>query len=154
MGPMRGMGDPSTLDFITKASQSDLFEIHEGRLAAQRSHNPHIRRFASLMVSAHTKTTQGLKAAIRRSGLAPPPPPMLTDDQRRMMDDLKAAHGPDFDKTYIDQQVQAHQMTLNVVQAYVQTGRPGPIHDAAEATLPIVQHHLDMARDIQAHLDR
>jgi putative membrane protein len=152
-GPMQAgtMGD-RTLDFITKAAQSDEFERREGRLAEQRSHNPHVKKFAAMMVSAHTKTTIGLKKAIREAGMTPPPPPMLTDDQTHRMDDLKGMHGPDFDKTYIDQQVQAHTDTLAVVQAYADHGRPGPIKDAAQKTAPLVQQHLDMAKDIQSHM--
>ena len=151
-GPMApGMGD-HTMDFITKAAQSDEFERREGRLAEARTHNPHVKKFAAMMVSAHTKTTEGLKHAIRMAGMTPPPPPMLTDEQTHMMDDLKGMHGRDFDKTYIDQQVQAHQMTLGVVQDYARDGHPGPIKDAAAKTVPIVQHHLDLAKDIQSHM--
>jgi len=151
-GPMHGMGEPMAMDFITKAAQSDQFEIQEGRLAGMRSHNPHIRQFAQMMVSAHTKTTMGLKHAIRQTGMAPPPPPMLRDDQMHMISDLRSAHGPDFDRAYIDQQVHAHEQALQLMQNYAQNGHPGPIRDAAQMTAPIVQHHLDMARDIQSHI--
>jgi putative membrane protein len=150
MGPGQ-MGD-HTMDFVTKAAQSDEFERREGRLAEMRSHNPHVKQFAAMMVKAHTKTTMDLKRAIHMAGMTPPPPPMLTDDQMQMMASLKSMHGRDFDKTYIDQQVQAHQMTLEVMQGYAQNGRPGPIKDAAQQTTPLVQHHLDMAKDIQGHM--
>lgn len=153
-GPMHGagMGDGATADFITKAAQSDEFERREGRLAEMRAHNSHVKHFAAMMVTAHTKTTEGLKAAIRQAGMTPPPPPALTDDQTRMMADLKGMHGRNFDKAYIDQQVQAHQDTLAVVQGYAQNGHAGPIHDAAQKTAPLVQRHLDMAKDIQSHM--
>ena len=154
--PMNGMrggdGEGMTTDFITKAAQSDEFERGEGRLAETRSHNPHVKQFAAMMVSAHTKTTEGLKSAIRHAGMTPPPPPALTDDQMHMMADLKGMHGRDFDKAYIDQQVQAHTDTLGVMQNYAQNGHPGPIKDAAIKTTPLVQHHLDMAKDIQGHM--
>jgi len=152
-GPMQpGMMGDHTMDFVTKAAQSDEFEKSEGLLAERRSHNPHVKKFAAMMVSAHTKTTMGLKVAIHKAGMPVPPPPALTDEQMHMMSDLKSTHGPDFDKTYIDQQVQAHQMTLDVMQGYAQNGRPGPIKDAAIKTAPLVQHHLDMAKEIQGHI--
>jgi putative membrane protein len=161
MGPMQGpgmhgprMGDSMTMDFITKAGQSDLFEIKEGRLAAQRSHNPHVRQFATTMVSAHTKTTMGLKRAIRQAGMAPPPAPILPDDLMHMISDLRGLHGPDFDRAYIDQQVHAHAQALKLMQNYAQNGPPGPIRDAAQQTTAIVQQHLDMAKDIQSHIER
>jgi putative membrane protein len=153
--PMQASGQMEggmTADFIKKAARSDEFERQEGRLAETRAHNPQVRKFAAMMVSAHTKTTEGLKAAIRKAGMTPPPPPPLTDDQMHMMADLKGMHGADFDKTYIDQQVQAHQETLGVVQGYADNGQPGPIKMAAEKTVPIVQHHLELAKGLQSHM--
>ena len=160
-GPMRGpgsmhgpgmAGDGMTADFITKAAQSDEFERREGRLAEMRGHDPHVKHFARMMVSAHTKTTHDLKKAIHMAGMTPPPKPPLSDDQMQMMASLKSMHGRDFDKTYMDQQVQAHQMALDTMQGYAQNGHAGPIHDAAASTVPIVQSHLDMAKDIQSHM--
>jgi putative membrane protein len=141
-----------TADFITRAARSDEFERKEGRLAEHRAHSSAVRAFAARMVSDHTMTTKGLKRAIRHAHMTPPPPPPLTDDQIHMIGDLKTKHGGDFDKAYMDQQVNAHEDTLAVVQGYVQSGGPGPIHDAAQQTAPMVQHHLDMAKDIQSHL--
>ncbi len=149
-GPMGG--DPMTADFITKAAQSDEFERREGRLAEFRGHDHQVKHFAKMMVKAHTKTTRDLKKAIKMAGMTPPPKPPLSDDQAQMLASLKSMHGHDFDKTYIDQQVQAHQMTLGVMQGYAQTGQPGPIRDAAASTAPLVQSHLDMAKDIQSHV--
>jgi putative membrane protein len=103
------------------------------------------------MVTAHTRTTQALEAAIRRAGMTPPPPPGLTDDQSRMIADLRAAHGDQFDKVYVDQQIRAHQDALGLMQGFAQTGQPGPIRDAAAKTAPLVQHHLDMATALQSH---
>ena len=153
--PMRSqgmMGDQMAADFITKAAQSDEFERREGRLAESRGHDSHVKHFAHMMVKAHTKTTKDLKEAIRTAGMTPPPKPPLSDDQTQMLASLKAMHGHDFDKTYIDQQGQAHHMTLDAMKSYAQTGRPGPIRDAAANTAPLVQSHLDMARDIQGHV--
>jgi putative membrane protein len=151
-----GPGGPAgptamTMSFVTKAAQSDEFERQEGRLAERRAHDRHVRMFAQEMVSAHTRTTQDLKAAIRRAGMTPPPPPALSDDQARMLGDLRGAHGDKFDRLYVGQQIQAHQETLGLMQGYAQSGQPGPIRDAAAKTAPLVQHHLDMATALRSH---
>ncbi len=141
-----------TADFVTKAAQSDEFERREGRLVATHGHSLAVKKFGAEMVVAHSKTTMALKSAIRRAHLAPPPKPDLTDDQAHMIAELKALHGAAFDKAYIDQQVKAHEDTLAVMQGYAQGGPAGPIEVAAKKTVPLVQHHLDMAKDIQTHL--
>jgi len=150
VGPSPAGGPRAVRDFIGLASASDAFEIQEGRLAARRASDPRVRAFANEMVRAHTATTRGLKAAIGRAGMPPPPPPRLSDDQGRMIGQLSGMHGRRFDRTYMDQQVQAHQAAGQVIGGFAQGGPPGPIRDAASKTLPIVQHHLDMARRLQA----
>ncbi|HLK25462.1 MAG TPA: DUF4142 domain-containing protein [Caulobacteraceae bacterium] len=148
--PAPSPGD--THAFIFKAAQTDEFERREGRLAENRARDPAVRRFAAQMVSDHTRTTEGLKAAIRRAGMAPPPPPALSSDQQRMMSDLGAKNGRDFDRTYIDQQVRVHEAAQGVIGGYAQSGPRGPIREVARQTLPIVQHHLGMAQDLQRRL--
>jgi putative membrane protein len=90
--------------------------------------------------------------AIARSHMPPPPPPRLSDDQRRMIGQLSATRGRMFDRTYMDQQVQAHQDAQQAIGGFAKGGPPGPIRDAAAKTLPIVQHHLDMAKQLQGRL--
>jgi len=148
----RMMHDGMTMDFVTKASQSDEFERREGRLAQQKSSSPMVRDFAAHMVMAHTQTTRDLKMAIRDAGMTPPPPPMLTDDQKHMIHDLMHREGGDFDRAYIDQQVHAHEQALQLMQDYAMNGHPGPIKDAANKTAPLVQQHLDMARRIRGQI--
>jgi putative membrane protein len=152
--PMGGRPEDSTLGFVTKAAQSDAFERQEGGLAARRARDPAVRRFAAEMVTAHTQTTQALKLAIRRAHMSPPPPPALSGEQMHMINDLQTARGRDFDKIYITQQIQAHQDALRLMQGYARSGPPGPIRDAAAQTTPIVQHHLDMANDLQGRMGR
>jgi len=146
------MPQGATADFVTKAARSDEFERREGRLVATHGHNLAVKKFGAEMVVAHSQTTMALKSAIRRAHLSPPPKPELTGDQAHMLTQLKGLHGDAFDKAYIDQQVKAHEDTLAVVQAYAQSGAPGPIQGAAKKTVPIVQHHLEMAKDIQSHI--
>jgi len=141
-----------TADFVTKAAQTDEFERREGRLAETHAHSPAVKKFGSEMVAAHTQTTKALKSAIRRAHLAPPPKPDLTPDQSQMLAQIDSLHGDAFDKAYIDQQVKAHEDALGVMQDYATNGAPGPIQAAAKKTVPIVQHHLDMAKDIQSHI--
>jgi len=146
------MHDGMTMDFVTKAAQSDEFERREGRLAERKASNPAVRHFGAHMVMAHTQTTRDLKMAIHAAGMAAPPPPMLTDDQMHMMGDLAHKQGADFDRAYMDQQIQAHQDALQLMQNYGANGHPGPIKDAANKTAPLVQQHLDMAKHIRAQI--
>jgi putative membrane protein len=134
--------------FIKAAAQTDEFERQEGRLAEARAANRKVREFGAMMVSDHTKTTVALKAAIRRAGLPAPQPPPLSDEQQANISTLKGLHGAAFDHAYMDQQVQAHETALGVMQAYAAGGDNRVLRKAASDTVPIVQHHLEMAKGL------
>lgn len=155
-GPMQGGGMHGdmgmTRDFVTKAAASDKFEITEGRLAASMARNPDLRRFGSMMVKDHSQSTMKIKAAVRTSMGHNPPPPMLMADQRSMIADLRSTHGRDFDRTYIQQQLQAHQMALDLMTNYSTSGSDPALRRAAGEIVPVVQRHLDMLRDMQGRM--
>jgi putative membrane protein len=75
-------------------------------------------------------------------------------DQRRQgfIDNLKSASDAAFDKTYIDQQVAAHEEALTLLQGYAKDGSDAGLKAAAAKIVPTVQMHLDKAKSIQASL--
>ena len=85
-----------------------------------------VRDFGTMMVQDHTKTTRGLQDAIRKSGRPVPPPPPLTGAQQGMLGQLKNA-GRGFDFIYLQQQVQAHQEALGLMQT-LRPHRRQPVH--------------------------
>lgn len=149
VGPSPAGGTRAIRDFVTQAAQTDAFERREGRLAEQKAQSPQVRAFAREMVRDHTRTTQGLQAAIRKAGMKPPPAPRLTSDQRNEIGQLQGLSGRAFDKAYIDQQVQTHEDAQQLIGGFAQAAAPGPLRDAAQKTLPLVEHHLDMAKKLQ-----
>ena len=143
----------STRDFVTAAAQSDEFERRAGRMAQSMARSHRVQEFGARMVRDHTMTTEGLKAAIRRSGHPVPPPPPLSPDQQQMLDQLKGS-GPGFDGVYLQQQVQAHQQALELMRSYGRSGDNPAIREAANKTAPLVRHHLMMAQDLEGSVRR
>lgn len=141
------LGSVNASAFVENAARSDMFEIRAGRLALARSHDRAVKTFAREMIKAHTQTTAALKAHLP-PGLTPP----TELDKRRqgMLDDLKASKPSEFDKRYIDQQVSAHQEALTLMKGYAAHGDKPELKAAAAKTVPIVEHHLEMAKSLAA----
>lgn len=139
--------------FAAKAADSDLFEIAAAKLAATRSTNPAVKKFAAAMEKAHTATSTELKAAIAASGAAITLPTVLSADAQGKIDDLTKADAKDFDKKYADSQVDAHQAALNLLQRYAQDGDTPAIKAFAAATAPKVQEHLNQAEGLKKGFD-
>lgn len=139
--------------FVMKAADSDLFEIEAAKLAASRSTNASVKKFAAMMNKAHKATSAELKSAIAASGAAITPPTMLSQDMQGKLDDLTKADAKDFDKKYADAMVDAHQAALNLLQRYAQDGDTPALKTFAAATAPKVQEHLNMAEGLKKGFD-
>ncbi len=142
---------PSPRDYAQAAAQSDAYEIEAGYTARTESQDPRVRAFADMMIRDHTRTTESLRAAARSAGL-PPPSSGVGGDQKEMLSALQSLRGRDFDREYARQQVLAHAQALTVTGLYAQGGASGPLRQAAEGALPIIQGHADQARRLQADL--
>ena len=139
--------------FAMKAADSDMFEIAAAKLAATRSTNPSVKKFAAAMEKAHMASTAELKSAIAASGAAITLPTTLSKDAQDDLDDLNKADAKDFDKKYADDMVDAHQAALNLLQRYAQDGDTPAIKAFAAATAPKVQEHLNMAEGLKKGFD-
>ena len=129
-----------TKDFAQAAAGSDHFEVLEARVAMVEGRDPRIRNFAQQMIQATAS-----------AGL-PPPPAGLSGDQAMLLSALQAQRAPDFDKTYVRHQVLGHTQALAVEQGYASSGSDPAVKRAANAAVPIIQHHLDEARQLCSSL--
>ena len=93
------------------------------------------------MIADHTKSTDQVMAAARKSGLSPTPP-TLGPDQQAQIDQLKSAHGAAFNHMYLSQQLASHQAALSVQKGYVKTGTDKNLKMAASKIVPVVEHHI------------
>ena len=131
--------------FLFMAGESDVFEISSSLVALQRSENPEIRRYASMLIDHHTRTTNVTLAQAKAAGITPPPP-ILQAPKRDMITQLLAAPAADFDRTYLSQQVPAHEQALALHTTYAQSGDTPQLRTAARGAVPFVTQHLADAR--------
>jgi putative membrane protein len=144
------LGSHDTGAFVSNASQSDMYEIQAGQMAEQKAKSADVKAFGKMMVTEHTAMTNQMKPLITAAGQKP----ATALDQRRqgMLDNLKAAGAADFDKTYIDQQVAAHDEALTLMKGYADSGSDAGLKGGAAKAVPKVQAHLDRAKALQAEV--
>jgi putative membrane protein len=141
--------EAAAVDFVPKAAASDMFEVEAAKLAQKRSTNVSVKKFAAMMVTAHTESTAGLKKALADSQSTIVPPTALPSDLQGKLDDLTKADNKDFDAKYADMMGEAHQDALNLMQRYAEDGDVPAIKAFAAATAPVVQKHLEMAKGLK-----
>jgi putative membrane protein len=147
-GSMPSDMTPSTrAEYVNMAAASDLFEIQSSQLALSKAQRPEVRDFAQMLITDHTNSTQQITAAATASGFTPPPPALMPN-QAAMLNTLQNTSGADFDRTYLSQQVPAHQSALALHQNYARNGDTPALRTVAATVVPVVQSHLEHARQL------
>jgi putative membrane protein len=136
-------------DFANKAAASDMFEIESSKAALATSSSDSVKKFAQMMVDAHTKSSADLKAALASADPAVTPSATLDPAQQASLDSLKSAPAAAFDAAYKTAQVDGHQQALAMLQQYAAGGQAGPAKDFAAKMVPIVTEHLRMAQELK-----
>ncbi len=148
VGAMAAAMPTNSQGFIDAAAMGDMYETKAATMAEQRSTSKAVKAFAAMMIKDHGKTTAAMKGFLAANSQFKAPTDL---DQRRtgMLDNLKSAQDKDFDHTYLDQQVAAHQEMLTLMKGWADHGDNDTLKAMASKTAPTVQMHLDKAKALQ-----
>ena len=137
---------PKTEDFIKEAATSDMLEIEAAKLAQQKG-NADEKKFAEQMITDHTKTSTELKRAVPPA-MQSAIPAALDDSSQKKLDKLRDTKPDDFASEYDPMQVSAHKDAVSLFERYAKGGEDPKLKDWAGTTLPALQHHLEMAQEL------
>jgi putative membrane protein len=139
---------PTPQEFAQSAAQSDGYELAAAQTALAQSRSPQVRMLADRMLADHARIGKAVRDAATASGL-PPPQPHVGGDQMRFLAGLQSLRGVDFDREYARQQVLAHTSALTTMRSYSTKGSDPNLRGAADFAVPIIEHHLQMARQLK-----
>jgi putative membrane protein len=128
--------------FTDTVAGSDMFEIQSGKLAETMGSTPAVKDFGKMLVTDHTKSSDMLKAAAKKTSPVVALPMILPADLKAKLDALKAAKGADFDKLFVTQQTDGHKTALDALKAYSAGGDQPSLKEFATTVIPTVQGHL------------
>ncbi len=137
---------PDSTKFSTASAQGGLSEVELGRLAVQRGSNPAVKSFGQRMIEDHSRANDELKTIATRKNITLPLD--MNSDQKATMDKLSKLSGADFDKEYMSDMVKDHEADAKEFEHQANKGTDADIKAFAAKTLPMIQRHLQMARDV------
>ena len=143
-----GCGALSDPDFAKTVAMSDMYEVEAGKIAQQKGQSPAVKGFGQMMVDAHSKTTAELKAIVQAKAIKVELPTKLDAKHQSLIDDLNGASNDDFDRTYADQQVTAHEEAVSLFEKFAKEGDNPDLKQFAQKTLPVIQQHLNDAKKL------
>jgi putative membrane protein len=129
-------------EFMEKAAKSSMAEVQISRVAAERTTNPEVKRFAQMMIDDHSSATEQLAALASNRGVALPAKDPNPDRWEKR--DAK-----NFDKDYIDKMVSDHEDVVKLFEREANKGEDAETVTFARKHLPKLQQHLQQALDLK-----
>lgn len=137
-------------DFLVKNFEASMFEIEQAELAASHSSNDEVKKFATQVIAAHNAFNGKMTdVAFNASFKLPGGVDSDHASDLKKMDKLK---GKDFDKKFMDMMVSGHEEAVKNYSDAAKKLAPGDVKDYAAQTLPQIQEHLTMAKNLKDKL--
>ena len=159
-----GMGDDITTPGVAAPALSDSqiagitsavhsSEIEQAQLAQTKSKDPHVLSFASMMINHHTQAKQQ-EQAMGMSTAASPVLQTLSSQGRQTMATLQDKTGKDFDRAYLQAQIEQHQTVLDTIDRQLLPSAKNPqLRSHLQGMRPTIEQHLKAAKDAQQALN-
>jgi putative membrane protein len=135
--------------FAMAAARAGTAEIRLSQLAADRAGRDEVREFGQHMIHDHSEVNQELRQLAFRKGAEVAED--LDPEHSDAMDRLSGLKGADFDREYLIVMIRDHEKAIAEFEREAIGGGDQELKLWAGQTLPKLQRHLEMARDIARH---
>ena len=137
---------------------ADSVDVDYGKLAVKKTKNAEVKAFAETMIRDHTAVNDKAPALATKLSLTPEASDTskgLKTDGRKMMAKLKAMHGAEFDKAYIDNEVAYHESVIGALDTVLlPNAKNAELKSLLETGRPIFTSHLEHAKTLQKSLNK
>lgn len=142
--------DANVVDVLTVANQG---EVDYSQLGVDKATNPSVKQFAKLMVKDHGAMLDAVKNLSSKLNVTPTPNDKVSDLQKESQKDISDLNGKtigkDFDNKFMEEQVDMHQQTLDLLSDLDSKTTNADLKAAIAEAKPKVQAHLDQAKAIK-----
>jgi putative membrane protein len=145
--------DPQIAGVVQTANQID---IDAAKLALKKTKNDQVKQFAQQMIDDHTKLMGSVNDLAKKLNVKPAPSDIsksLKSGAAAENKKLQGLSGSAFDKEYIDHEVAYHQQVIDAAgKVLIPNAKNADLKSALEGAAPLLQGHLDHAKQIQSSL--
>jgi putative membrane protein len=137
--------------FALTAAMGGMAEVETARLALTKASSDAVKQYAQKMIDDHTAANAELMQIASAKGITLPTAPDAK--HRAMMAKMEKLSGAEFDRQYI--MMAGHKDHANMEKLFrneSMRGRDADLKAFAAKTLPVVQQHLQMARDLHGQM--
>ena len=146
--------DANVVDVLTVANQG---EVDYSQIGAEKATRADVKKYAKLMVKEHGAMLDAVKSLATKLNVTPATNEKATglkEESTKDINDLNAKTvGKDFDNEFMEEQVDMHQETLDLLSDLDSRTTNADLKAAIAEARPKVQAHLDQAKALKDKVD-
>ena len=152
-----GSGELTDANIVALLDEANMADSAAGAYALTKATNADVKAFAKLMMGEHhALRAQGQQLA-QRLNVTPASPandPLKPAAESEMAALKAAPKGAQFDRAYIDQEIAAHKLVLDVAEKGHGAAQNEELKKLIEQAKPVIEKHLERAEEIQKKLGK
>jgi putative membrane protein len=146
--------DANVVDVLTVANQG---EVDYSQIGAEKATRADVKKYAQMMVKDHGTMLEAVKSLATRLNVTPATNDKANDlkeENTKDINDLNAKTvGKEFDDEFMEEQVDMHQETLDLLNDLDSRTTNADLKAAIAEAKPKVQAHLDQAKALKDKVD-
>lgn len=148
-------GSWSDANIFAILDEANAADSSAGSIATTKGTNSAVRNFGRRMMRDHHQLRSQGAALAKKLNITPAAPaddPLASDVQKYTETLNTTAKGKDFDKAYIDGEVDVHKKVLDIATKAAGQTQNTELKNLIQKAAPLIQAHLDNAESIQKNL--
>jgi putative membrane protein len=146
-----GPSDPQIAGIVVAANSVD---IDAGKVAKSKSKDAEVKKFAEQMITDHTAVNKSAVDLVTKLKVTPEESDTSKSLKKGGEENLKklaGLKGKEFDKAYVDNEVNYHQAVLDAIdKTLIPSAQNAELKDLLTKTRPAIAAHLDHAKHLQS----
>jgi putative membrane protein len=144
------MGSNLVSAYVPNAAMGDMYEIQAADIALAKSQNAKVKELAQMIKADHTMASNEFKGLVPTAAPDQTLPTALDQRRQGLIDNLNSASAANFDATYLDQQIAAHNEAITLHEGFSNNTDHPQLAAHAAKVLPKIRAHLEMAEQLKA----
>jgi putative membrane protein len=142
-------------NIVAYLDAANMVDSAGGKLASTKGTSKDVQSFGKMMMGEHHALRVQGQALAKKNNITPEP---ASNDTTKAMGEHTSAQltsmakGAAWDKAYIDHEVAVHQSVLDNAKAAHDATQNAELKTLIEKASPVIQKHLDRAKEIQGKL--
>ncbi len=133
---------------------ANLGEVREGEVAREKAADASVREFATMMVTEHSAANSKAESELSKAEIVSADSTLsrqLDAESGTATENLRTLTGRNFDRAYMQRQIQVHQNVLNLIDSkLLPVVRKKIVKEQLNAMRTAVQQHLTRAQQTAA----